>query len=52
MTKDPRKQPRTRLITVRIDEKTLINLESEAEATKATISTIIFEAINKHVPRV
>jgi len=50
MTKEPRKQPRNRLITVRIDEKTLINLESEAEAQKTSKSTIIFEAINKHVP--
>lgn len=45
-----KKQPRNRLVTVRIDEKTSIQLAAEAEATKATISTIIFEAINKHVP--
>ena len=45
-----KKQPRNSLVTVRIDEKTLINLESEAQSQKTSKSTIIFEAINKHVP--
>ena len=45
-----KKQPRNRLVTVRIDEKTSIQLAAEAEATKATISTVIYQAIRKHVP--
>jgi len=54
MTKDPRKQSRkqsrNRLVTVRIDEKTLINLESEAQSQKTSKSTVIYQAIRKHVP--
>ena len=45
-----KKQPRNRLVTVRIDEKTSIQLAAEAEATKATISTVIYQAIRNHVP--
>jgi hypothetical protein len=45
-----KKNTRKRFVHSRIDENTLIRLAAEAEVKKTTISTIIYQAIRKHVP--